>query len=310
MFSRNLLILQSVGEQDPSDWITIQRRIERNAPDIEVRIANNGHGNSVTARWQVRRPSLVFSPLVLINFEPRGGTVYSGRVIHKDEQLRRLSSAGIPTPRTETLSSASLINHKEWGDYLVVKPAQFSHSGKGVTLVRTMDLSTRYDELSALFDGPILVQPFIDHSEDGFPTEFRVLTMFGSALYCARNRWGVRRRPVAEIAADPLGVIASNNKQMGGRIRSVCNDAEIIALGERVHQAFPECALLGVDIIRESQTGQLYVLETNPYGMTWHFSSPLSKTFDPQHVRELYAQFNALDHVADLLIQKTRAEAC
>jgi hypothetical protein len=39
MFSRNLLILQSVGEQDPSDWITIQRRIERNAPDIEVRIA-------------------------------------------------------------------------------------------------------------------------------------------------------------------------------------------------------------------------------------------------------------------------------
>jgi hypothetical protein len=62
MFSRNLLILQSVGEQDPSDWITIQRRIERNAPDIEVRIANNGHGNSVTARWQVRRPSLVFSP--------------------------------------------------------------------------------------------------------------------------------------------------------------------------------------------------------------------------------------------------------
>jgi hypothetical protein len=43
--------------------------------------------------------------------------------------------------------------------------------------------------------------------------------------------------------------------------------------------------------------------------MTWHFSSPLSKTFDPQHVRQLYAQFNALDHVADLLIQKTRAEA-
>jgi glutathione synthase/RimK-type ligase-like ATP-grasp enzyme len=102
-------------------------------------------------------------------------------------------------------------------------------------------------------------------------------------LYCARNRWGVRRRPVAEIAADPLGVIASNNKQMGGRVRSICNDPEIIALGERVHQAFPECALLGVDIIRKSQTGQLYVLETNPYGMTWHFSSPLSKTFDPQH---------------------------
>jgi len=63
MFARNLLILQSTWEQDPSDWITIQHRIEREAPDIEVRIANNGSANSVTARWQVRRPSLVFSPI-------------------------------------------------------------------------------------------------------------------------------------------------------------------------------------------------------------------------------------------------------
>ena len=97
---------------------------------------------------------------------------------------------------------------------------------------------------------------------------------------------------------------------MGGRIRSICNDAEIIALGERVHQAFPECSVLGVDIIRDSQTGQLYVLEVNPYGAVWHLSSPLARTFSPDHVRELYAQFNALDRVADLLIQKTRSDAC
>jgi len=76
MFARNLLILQSTWEQDPSDWITIQHRIEREAPDIEVRIANNGSANSVTARWQVRRPSLVFSPIRLIDFVPRGGAVF------------------------------------------------------------------------------------------------------------------------------------------------------------------------------------------------------------------------------------------
>jgi len=81
------------------------------------------------------------------------------------------------------------------------------------------------------------------------------LTLFGHTLYCARNRWGNVRPSLAEIAADRFGVIASNNKQMGGRIRSICNDAEIIALGERVHQAFPECSVLGVDIIRDSQTG-------------------------------------------------------
>src|ERR1700682_3387813 len=90
----NLLIVQTQPEQDPSDWIAVKQRIDRNAPDIEVRIAQNRHRNSVTARWQVRRPSLVFSPVRLINFVPRGGAVYCGHILGKDEQLRRLSLIG------------------------------------------------------------------------------------------------------------------------------------------------------------------------------------------------------------------------
>jgi hypothetical protein len=117
------------------------------------------------------------------------------------------------------------------------------------------------------------------------------------------------RPPLAEIAADPLGIIASNNKEMGGRVRSICNDAEVIACGERAHEAFPECPVLGVDIIRESQSGRLYVLEVNPHGCVWHLSSPLSRKIDPSHVRDLYTQFNALDRAADILIEKTRSAA-
>jgi hypothetical protein len=41
--ARNLLILQETSQQDPSDWIAIKQRIDRDAPDIEVRIANVGH---------------------------------------------------------------------------------------------------------------------------------------------------------------------------------------------------------------------------------------------------------------------------
>ena len=306
--TRNLLILEERSLQDPSDWVAIKQRIERDAPDIEVRIANVGHSNSVTARWQVRRPSLVFSPTFLFNYAPRGGAVFSGQFLGKDQQLRRLSSIGILTPRTEMLSSGCSFDPKEWGDYVIVKPNNLN-SGKGVKLVRTTEVSARYDELTALAADQFLVQPFIDHSEDEYPTAYRVLTLFGRVLYCARNRWGNVRPPLAEIATNPLGVIASNTKEMGGHIRSICNDAEIISLGERTHEAFPECAVLGVDIIRERQSGRLYVLEVNPHGVVWHLSSPLAKTFDPKHVRERYAQFNALDRVADLLIQKTRTSA-
>jgi hypothetical protein len=308
ILTRNLLILQSAHLQDPSDWIAIQQRIERDAPDIEVRIANNGQRNSVTARWQVQRPSLIFSPIYLVNFVPRGGAVFCGHVLGKDEQLRRLSSIGILTPRTTMLSPESSFDSNEWGDYVIVK-ANYLNSGKSIKLVRTIDVSTRYDELTALANDRFLVQPFIDHSEDGHPTHYRVLSLFGRALYCARVRWRNRRPPLNEIAADPLGIIASNGKTMGGQIRSICNESEIIALGERAHEAFPECPVLGIDIIRDIHSGRLYVLEVNSHGAVWHLSSPLAKTCDPEHVRELYGQFNALDRAADLLIQKTRAEA-
>jgi hypothetical protein len=38
-FTRDLLIVQTSQIQDPSDWIVIQQGIERDAADIEVRIA-------------------------------------------------------------------------------------------------------------------------------------------------------------------------------------------------------------------------------------------------------------------------------
>lgn len=275
--TRNLLILQETSEQDPCDWIAIKQRINRDAPDVEVRIANVRLPNSVTARWQVRRPSVVFSPLFLFGYVPRGGAVFSGLFLGKDEQLRRLSSIGILVPRTETLSSISSFDPKEWGDYVIVKPNNLN-SGDDVKLVRSIDVSARYDELTALAPDRLLVQPFIDHCEDGYPIHYRVLSMFGRVLYCVGRRWGVIRPPLAEIAANPLGVIASNSKLMGRPILSICNDPEIISLGERTHEAFPECAVLGVDIIRERQSGRLYVLEVNSHGAVWHFSSPLAKT--------------------------------
>ena len=97
---------------------------------------------------------------------------------------------------------------------------------------------------------------------------------------------------------------------MGGHVRTICNEEKIIALGERTHEAFPECPVLGPDIVRDTQSGRLYVLEVNRYGAVWHLSSSfLAKELDPEHVRARYAQFNALDRAANLLIEKTRSDA-
>ena len=306
--TRNLLIVQTTPEQDPADWIAVKESIERKAPDIEVRIAINGQRSPTTARWQVKRPSLVFSPVRLIEFSPRGGAVYCGHVLGKDVQIRRLSAIGVPTPRTVVLSSLRAFDPDEWGEYVIVKPNN-SNSGVGITLVRTIDLAARCDELNAANPDQLIVEPYIDHSEDGYPTSYRVLSMFGRALYCVESRWGDQRPPLADIAGDPRGIIASNSSAIGGRTFSLCHAPEIISLGEATHKAFPECPVIGVDIIRDSQSRRLYVLEVNPHGAVWHLSSTLSRKLDPAVVRGLYAQFNALELAADLLIQKTRAEA-
>jgi hypothetical protein len=244
-----------------------------------------------------------------VDFSPRSGSVFCGHLVAKDEQMRRLAAIGVPTPKTAILTPDASFDPKVWGEYVVVKPSGNSHGGQNVKLVRTIDIPKRYDELAALTDRRIVVQLYIDHAEDGYPTHYRVLTMFGRALYCGGNRWVKKCLPLAEIAADPHGVIASNDDTMGGHVRTICDDAEIIALGERTHDAFPECGILGPDIIRDTQSGRLYALEVNPYGAVWHLSSSFAKNLDPDHLRARYAQFNALDRAANLLIQKTRSDA-
>jgi hypothetical protein len=305
--TRNLVIVHTPPFQGLPDWLEVKQRIEARAPDIEVRIATNGSPNSVTARWQIQRPSLVFSVSPLFNFKPKGGTVHAGHPMTKIEQIERLASNGFAVPPTALLSPNLVLDRETWGRYVVLKPWD-GKMGQDVRLLRTEDVAARYPELTFEGKRQMVVQPYIEHSEDGYPTEYRVLSLFGHVLYCARNRWGASRRPLEEIASDPNGIIASNDKTFG-RVRTLCNDPEIIALGVRAHAAFPECPTVAVDFIRNADTGQLCIMEVNPEGLSWHFSSVTSRTFTAEHIRDLYSQFNALDRTAELLIEKTRAEA-
>jgi hypothetical protein len=305
---RNLVIVHSPVFQDISDWLEVKRRIEEKASDIEVRIATNGERNSVIRRWQVSRPSLVFCPGLLFEYRPKGGTVYAARSINKLEQVDRLRQRGIRVPRTAMLTPKLVLEPAYWGPYLVVKPLDGA-KGVEIRLVRTQEVTSRFDELTLNGRRRMLIQTYIDHSENGHPTAYRVLTLFGRVLYAARNNWAKPRRPLEEIASDPAAVIASNDPSFG-RERRVSNDPDVIALGEEAHAAFPECPTLGVDVVRDSATSKLYVMEVNPKGWTWHFSSGLAKReFTADYIRDIYAQFGALDRVAQLLIEKTRAEA-
>ncbi len=305
--SRNLVIVHTPHRQALSDWVEIKRNIERRAPDIEVRIANNMTSDQALLRWQISRPSLVFSPDSLMLYRPKGGTIYAGRHYDKAEQVARFERVGVPTPRTTDLTPGLRLDPSVWGDYVLAKPLRESR-GRGMRLVRASDVAARYAELSSGGRRKMIIQRYIEPIDER-PAEYRVLTMFGRALYCWLGGWVELRAPLERIASDPAAPIASN-AETASRWRKVVHERDVIELGERAHRAFPTVGVLGVDIVREASTGALFALECNPVGSTWHFSSPLAQAkFPKAFVSELYSQFNALELAAELLVEKTRAEA-
>jgi hypothetical protein len=304
---RNLVLVHTPERQALEDWLEIQRKIRARAPEIDVRIASNVGRDVATPRWQSARPSLVFSADRLLRYRPAGGTVYAGRYADKAEQVARLAQAGVPVPPTVELARGLSLDEATWGPYVVLKPIHGSR-GRGIRLLRTVEVADRYAELSANGTHRMIVQRYVEPPDER-PAEYRVLTMLGRALCCSLGTWLNVRAPLARIAADPAGLIASN-AETESRTRRVVNEADVIAIGERAHKAYPGVGVLGVDLVRENSTGAVYALECNPVGSTWHFSSALSKAkFPAEFVKDLYAQFGALDLAAELLVERTRAEA-
>lgn len=296
-----------------ADWLEIQRLIGERAPDIDVRIVANGLPHSATRRWQARRPSLVFSPVALHRYRPPGGTIYAGQPrteINKLSEVLRLGKAGLPIPRTVPYTPWLKLDEGEWGEFVVAKPT-IGGGGRGVRLIRTAHLKIRYANLTRRF-GQMMVQQFIEHTnEEGRPGGYRVLTLFGRELYAIYRSREPRTRTLAEIADDPLGVIAFNFNEEGSveRFRELSDDREVIDLSCRISAAFPERPVLGIDIVRDTATGKPVIMECNPSGRVWHLSSATADRLDPTFLAAIRGQFNAISRTADILIDRTRAEA-
>jgi hypothetical protein len=62
--------------------------------------------------------------------------------------------------------------------------------------------------------------------------------------------------------------------------------------------------------VREKVTGRLYLLEVNPGGGTWMFSSESSGSYKQSlGISDLAAEFEAFRTIARVLVDRTRTEA-
>jgi hypothetical protein len=161
----------------------------------------------------------------------------------------------------------------------------------------------RRTRLSEDFGGPFnprLAQEFVYTGP--WPHSYRVATLFAQTLWSLRIEASHARAPLCSRSDFHGQSIVSSGQ---GCSLAPWNDSAVIALAERASAALPHVPLLGVDILRDADTGELFVIELNSLGYSWPFSSAAGRRAQAEFGFDLSAQFDGRRKAARLL-----ARAC
>lgn len=321
----HLILVNDPARQALADLETIRDRIGELRADIAVHIAFNSLTGARLLRKIGDAPLLIVSFTALRKFRPQRGRIYAGRRINKLEQVRLLAAQGIPVPKTAPLTPDFTTADGEWGEFVLIKPDHTSTTnGYGIQLIRSDRV--RYRPPEAFPDdhparrGIMTVQQYVHTGVR--PSNHRVLTLFGEPLYCVK---GVRSQGEIRLDADDAAIEQTSVATTSGhRDRELSADRDVLDLARRAHAACPDVPLKGIDIVREEGTGRLYVLELNPGGNTWHFSSTAGwhtrlelgeslgaaeKDWDAVGRQAIAQQFDAFRTAARVLSERAASEA-
>ncbi len=323
MSERNLIIIHR-GADYVRDFSEIAGKISALDPRIAV-FCVDPRASRVMPDDDWGRPTLTVALMSNFRVGIRRGPVLMNRAIHKTGQYRAFVEAGLPTPPTMRFIPGMKLDPIVFGEYVVIKPLDpdLASYGRGIQLFRRKKLETMTiasfprDHLIHRDRQGYIVQRFVDTGP--LLLLYRVQTLFGVPLFCFFAREKV---PLPQLAGTDEEIerhrITSNTGDF--RLRTLCSEADVLELGSRVGQALPDIPILGIDIIREEKSGKLFVLECNPGGNTWHFSSKLAigirqqigggslvgaKTAERTGRQMLIDQFGAFDRAAEVLVEKT-----
>jgi len=253
-------------------------------------------------------PTVTISPAPVRLLRPKRGRLLQGQLVPKSFEYRALSQVDVPVPRWTRVLPGKKPNLEGFSEYVVTKP-DFGGRGADVRLERRdrVKWTPPRTDLALEWGGPFnprVAQEFVYTGP--WPASYRVATLFGEALSCDKVEADHEREPFAFGSVHRGQSIVSSGK--GCRL-SLVNDPEILALGERAHSALPHVPLLGVDIVRDQRTGDLFVLELNSLGYTWHFSSPAAQRHQSEYGLRLESQFDGRRKAARILLEACKRYA-
>jgi glutathione synthase/RimK-type ligase-like ATP-grasp enzyme len=228
--------------------------------------------------------------------------------LSKSEELEALVKAGIPVPPYELITESEQAKDlSHLGEFVVTKPDRGGR-GANVKIMRSDRVKWAPQETRIAGKSRIVVaQKFIYTGK--WPVSYRVTSLWGEALWSTRTEANRDRAPLENEKQFGSGdgvTIVSTSK---GCVYSLSSDEEVIEFGRAAHRAFPKIPLLGVDVIRDAETGKLYVIEVNASGYVWHFTSPLGLGFQGDFNFKLESQFDGRRKAARILARKAMEDA-
>jgi hypothetical protein len=305
---RGLLILPRRGERYREDFAIVADAVRRLDPGIRVCVSHEETETEAAAE------ALAGLATVVVSFDGNRAIPLPAhrrfvcRHIIKTAQLRQYAEARIPYPMSAAFSWGMNLDPQRWGPLLVMKPLDPHVTSRGIVhLIPTSVLGqlkpAHFAPGHPIHSTPMLLQAFIDTGE--YPSHYRVLMLFGEPLYACEHVM-VSPRPPLDAPVEQLlkANIATNG---GERRRRLFDDADVIAFARRMAKALPAIPLQGIDVMRHHASGQLFAIENNTGGNTWHFSSGMGEELREQISRDaLIAQFGAFDRAAEALVETTR----
>lgn len=309
----NLALVYRPGIFSSSDYEAIAAEIKKASSDINVFIAPDQLGVDLRREDLSGRPLLTFSPAALKYVTPPRGRIFCGRKIMKSQQMRLLSNGGVRVPKWTLLEPARKYHESDWGRFVILKPDTWglASKGRGVELVRTASIVYKppalYAQGAGGYHGDLIVQKFIDTGK--YSEDFRVVTMFGRPLYAVHRKSLVEMENLDVTGGNRTSQGVVSNADSGPREVHYCYDEAVLKFASQAYRAIPEVAFQAVDVRREIGTGRLFILEINPGGNTWNFSSARAdklRTIDGIRRED---QLGAWKIAAEALIEYTRLYA-
>ncbi len=304
---KNLILVNQSNKQKRSDFVEICRRISELCDDVVPYIVDTKQGEWELASEVSENPTMTVSYLPVRRFDVPRGPLFEGCELPKSQQYQRLRGDGISVPDWQVIEPGDLFDPEQWGPYVVVKP-ELGRCGREIKVKRTERVRHQpmdsFSEEQTASRGPMLVQRFVYTGP--WASSYRVVTLFGKALMCWHCEMDHELPPLNSRFgfAEQGGINIVSNKRSS--TYGLSYESDVIALAEAAHESFPDQPLLGHDVARDHETGELFILECNPRGDTWLFSSYTGVEIQKAHHIDFYTQLDGLTEAARVLIQRTR----